>query len=290
MNTPTTDTTGWTGRQGRLPAPWSAGRPFIMGIVNCTPDSFSDGGLHLDTGPAIRHGLELLEAGAAIVDVGGESTRPGANPVPAPEEIRRVVPVIQGLRTCHPTALISVDTSKAEVAEAALAAGADLVNDVTAASDPEMLGVVAAASAGIVLMHMRGTPRTMQSDTVYTHVVAEVHGHLHERATAAMEAGIPPDAVWLDPGIGFGKDDPGNLALLAALPDLAALGHPVVVGPSRKSFIGRLTGAEVGDRLPGTLAALVPALDCPRAVVRVHDVAEVARFLTVATAIREATA
>ena len=290
MRASTTDTTGWTGRQGRLPGPWVGGRPFVMGVVNCTPDSFSDGGRYLDTGPAIRHGLELLETGAAVVDVGGESTRPGADPVPADEEIRRVVPVIQGLRTCEPEALISVDTSKPEVALAALEAGADLVNDVTAAADPRMLEVVAGHGAGIVLMHMRGDPRTMQADTRYTHVVAEVHGFLRERATAAVAAGIPPDGVWLDPGIGFGKDDTGNLALLAALPDLAALGHPVVVGPSRKSFIGRLTGAPVEDRLAGTLAALVPALDCPRAVVRVHDVTEASRFLTVAAAIREATA
>ncbi len=153
-----------------------------------------------------------------------------------------------------------------------------------------MLPVVREHGAGIVLMHMRGTPRTMQEDTRYTHVVAEVHAHLRERAAAALEAGIHPDAVWLDPGIGFGKDDPGNLALLAALPHLASLGHPVVVGPSRKSFIGRLTGAGVEDRLPGTLAALIPALDCPRAVVRVHDVAAVSRFLAVATALGEATA
>jgi len=284
------DAAEWTGRQGRLPVPWPAGRPLIMGVVNCTPDSFSDGGLYLDTGSAIRRGLELLEAGATIVDVGGESTRPGADPVPLEVEISRVVPVVEGLRTCHPSALISVDTSKAEVARAALAAGADLVNDVTAASEPGMLELVQEQGAGIVLMHMRGDPRTMQSDTRYTHVVAEVHGFLRERAAAALEAGLPREAIWLDPGIGFGKDDPGNLALLAALPDLAALGHPVVVGPSRKSFIGRLTGAATGDRLPGTLASLIPALDCPRAVVRVHDVTEVDRFLTVATAIREATA
>jgi len=259
-----------------------------MGIVNCTPDSFSDGGLLPDTGAAIRHALMLVEQGAGILDIGGESTRPGADPVPAEQEMRRVLPVIQGLRACAPGILISIDTSKAEVAGQALAAGADLVNDVTAGRDPGMLEVVAERGAGIVLMHMRGSPRDMQSDTAYEHVVAEVHGFLRERASEAMAAGIPNDLVWLDPGIGFGKDDAGNLALLAALPDLAALGHPVVVGPSRKSFIGRLTGAPVGERLAGTLAALHPALSCPRAIVRVHDVAPVKQYLMVARGIMAA--
>ncbi len=272
----------------RLATLWPADLPHVMGILNCTPDSFSDGGRFLDTERAVAHGTTLIEEGAAIVDVGGESTRPGADPVPAGEEIRRVVPVIRRLRERHPETILSVDTAKADVASAALEAGADLVNDVTAGRDPGMFPVIARAGAGIVLMHMRGTPRTMQTDTRYTHVVAEVIRFLRTRMEAAEAAGIRPDAVWLDPGIGFGKDDAGNIALIAALPDLSTLGRPVVLGPSRKSFIGRMTGASVGARLPGTLAALAPALECPRAVVRVHDAAAARQYLTIAAAIREA--
>jgi len=267
---------------------WSAGSPAIMGIVNCTPDSFSDGGLYLDAGAAIRHALNLVEDGARILDIGGESTRPGANPVPAELELERVLPVIEGVRACAPKVVISIDTSKAEVAAPALDAGADLVNDVTAGRDPGMFSVVAERGAGIVLMHMRGSARDMQADTEYDHVVAEVHAFLRERAAAASSAGILAHRIWLDPGIGFGKDDEGNLALLAALPDLAALAYPVVVGPSRKSFIGRLTGAPLDERLPGTLAALHPALRCPRSVVRVHDVAPVRQYLEIARGIMAA--
>jgi len=272
----------------RLAALWPATRPHVMGVLNCTPDSFSDGGRYLDIARAVARGTELVEEGAAIIDVGGESTRPGADPVPADEEIRRVVPVIRDLRRRHPESVLSVDTAKPEVASAALEAGADLVNDVTAGRDPGMFPLIARAGAGIVLMHMRGTPRTMQADTRYTHVVAEVVRFLRTRMEAAEAAGIHPGSVWLDPGIGFGKDDAGNVALLAALPDLAALGRPVVLGPSRKSFIGRMTGAPVEARLPGTLAALAPALECPRAVVRVHDAAAARQYLTIAGAIREA--
>jgi dihydropteroate synthase len=198
-----------------------------------------------------------------------------------------VVPVVAEIRRLHPGLPVSVDTSKAEVAAAALEAGADLVNDVSACRDPEMLATVAAAGAGIALMHMRGEPRTMQQDTRYDDVVAEVHAFLRRRAAAAVAAGVDGDLVWLDPGIGFGKDVEGNLALLRALPDLAALGHPVLVGPSRKAFIGRLTGAAVDDRLPGTLAAVHPAVALPRAVVRVHDVAAAVQYLAVARRIAE---
>ncbi len=277
------------GGAARLARLWPRPLPVVMGILNCTPDSFSDGGRFLELDRAVAHGLRLLEEGAEIVDVGGESTRPGAEPVPARMEIQRVVPVIETLRRERPEALISVDTSKTEVAREALDAGADLVNDVTAGAAPGMLEAVAESGAGVVLMHMRGTPRTMQGETRYDHVVAEVASFLRDRLRAAVDAGVRRDAVWLDPGIGFGKDDAGNIELLAALPDLAALGQPVLVGPSRKSFIGRITGAPVGERLPGTLAALLPALRCPRAVVRVHDPAPVAQFLTVARAILEAT-
>ncbi len=259
-----------------------------MAVVNCTPDSFSDGGRFGDPDSALAHAEALLGAGADIIDVGGESTRPGAPPVRAAKELERVIPVISELRRRHPDAAISVDTSKTAVAARALDAGADLVNDVTAASDSGMLEVVAERNAGIALMHMRGTPRTMQADTHYDDVVAEVHAFLRGRGAAAVSAGIPRDRVWLDPGIGFGKDAEGNLELLAALRRLAGLGHPVLVGPSRKSFIGQITGAAADERLPGTLAALIPALSLERVVVRVHDAGPVLQFLEVAHRLREA--
>lgn len=279
------------GRQShRLDKLWPRQRPVVMGILNCTPDSFSDGGSYAGADEAVRRGEEMLADGALIIDVGGESTRPGASPVDAGEESRRVLPVIEALRRRRPDAVLSVDTSKPEVAAAALAAGADLVNDVTAGAAPGMLELVAAQGAGVVLMHMRGTPRTMQVDLAYRNVVAEVHERLLERARAAVAAGVPRDRVWLDPGIGFGKDDDGNLALLAALPDLAAHGHPVVVGPSNKAFIGRLTGAPLESRLPGTLGALIPAVALERAVVRVHDPAAAVQFLEIAVRVSEASA
>lgn len=267
---------------------FAGGSPAIMGILNVTPDSFSDGGLFLEHQAAVARGLEMLAEGAVIVDVGGESTRPGAAPVPADEEAARVVPVLAALAQKAPQAVLSVDTSKPDVAERALAAGAQLVNDVTAGGDPRMLEVVAEAGAGIVLMHMRGTPQTMQQDTRYTHVVAEVAEFLAARADAALAAGVPKERIFLDPGIGFGKDLEGNLALLRALAHLAALGFALVLGVSRKSFIGQLTGAAVGERLPGSLAALLPALGCPQVVVRVHDVAATKQFLQVARAVRAA--
>jgi dihydropteroate synthase len=269
-------------RASRLGAVWAGRQTAIMAILNCTPDSFSDGGRYLDRSSAVARGEELFRQDADIIDIGGESTRPGSRPVEADEEKKRVVPVVAELRRRHPEAVLSVDTTKAEVALAGLDAGADIINDVSGAGDPRMLHVVADHGAGIVLMHMRGTPRTMQQDTQYDDVVAEVHRHLLELAAAALAAGIPRDSVWLDPGIGFGKDDDGNLRLLAALPDLAAHGHPVVIGPSAKSFIGRLTGAEVEHRLPGTLAALTPAVGVPRSVVRVHDPAAARQFLAIA--------
>jgi len=257
-----------------------------MGILNITPDSFSDAGRFFDRAAALEHADRLLAEGADLLDVGGESTRPGAAPVSAAEEAARVVPVVAGVVARHPQVLVSVDTAKASVARAALDAGAVMVNDVTAGRDPEMLELVAARRAAIVLMHMRGDPRTMQSDTRYSDVVAEVHEFLAGRAAAAVAAGVAPADVLLDPGIGFGKDVEGNLRLLAALPDLAALGHPVVVGASRKSFIGALTGAPAGDRVPGSLAALTAAGALARVVVRVHDVAATVQFLTVLQASR----
>jgi dihydropteroate synthase len=259
-----------------------------MGVVNCTPDSFSDGGEFFDPDLALQHAEALLEAGALIIDVGGESTRPGAAEVDAATESARVLPLIRELARRHPDAILSVDTCKAEVAEAALAAGALIVNDVSAAADPAMLPLVAAHEATLVLMHRRGSPASMQQNTSYEHVVAEVHDFLARRARAAEEAGVAPRRIWLDPGIGFGKDDRGNLQLLAALPDLAALGYPVLVGPSRKSFIGRLTGAPVHERLPGTLASLIPVVGLDRVVVRVHEPAPVLQFLEIATRLRGA--
>jgi dihydropteroate synthase len=274
----------------RLDGIWPRRRALVMGVLNCTPDSFSDGGCFVGPDRAVRHALHLYEEGAEIVDVGGESTRPGARAVSAEEECERVVPVIAEIRRLRPHALISVDTSKAQVAEWSLEAGADVINDVRAAADPRILDVAAAHGAAVVLMHMRGTPRSMQDDTRYTHLVAEVCGFLASRAAAALDVGIADDRIWLDPGIGFGKDDEGNLQLLAALPDLAALGHPVVIGPSRKSFIGRLTGAPVDERLAGTLASLIPVPGIDRSVVRVHDPGPAVQFLEIASRLRGAAA
>jgi len=278
------------GRTTRLDGIWPRKRPAVMGILNCTPDSFADGGRAYRFEDGLRQAQNLIEGGATIVDVGGESTRPGAEPVDAGEEQRRVVPVISEIRRRWPDVVLSVDTSKRDVAAQALEAGADLVNDVTAGAQPGMLDLVAQHGAGIILMHIRGEPRSMQDDTSYMNVVAEVHEHLRRRAAAAVDAGILPHRVWLDPGIGFGKDDDGNLALLAALPDLGVFNHPIVIGPSQKSFIGQLTGAVLEARLPGTLGALIPAIEIPRAVVRVHDSAAAVQFLEIAGRLREASA
>jgi dihydropteroate synthase len=242
-----------------------------MGIVNVTPDSFSDGGRYLDAAAAIAHGRELLDEGADILDVGGESTRPGAAAVGPEEETARVVPVIEALAA--EGARMSVDTSKAEVAAAALAAGAEIVNDVTALGDPAMAPVCAEAGCGLILMHMKGTPRTMQEDPRYEDVSAEVGEYLGERLEAATAAGVDPERVWLDPGIGFGKTVEHNLELLARIDRIAELGRPVVVGTSRKNFIGVVTGREVGERIGGSIATNVLALAGGAAVLRVHDVA-----------------
>ena len=256
----------------------------LMGVVNVTPDSFSDGGLYLDPEAAIAHGRELAAAGAEILDVGGESTRPGAEPVAAEEEMRRVVPVIEGLRDAG--AEISVDTSKAPVAAAALEAGATIVNDVTALrGDPEMAALCAERGATVVLMHMLGEPRTMQDDPRYGDVVAEVKAFLAERLESAVVAGIPEEDVWLDPGIGFGKTGAHNMELLRRLGELRELGRPLVIGTSRKSFIGRVDGSGPGERLGGTIASSVLAAAEGAAVLRVHDVAEVSQALAVTAAI-----
>jgi dihydropteroate synthase len=213
----------------------------LMGVVNVTPDSFSDGGLYLDPGAAVAHGWRLAQEGAEILDVGGESTRPGAEPVAAEQELRRVLPVVEGLAAMASGAVISIDTAKASVARAALEAGATLVNDVTALrGDPEMAGVVAQGAAECCLMHMLGEPRTMQREACYGDVVDDVKAFLEQRLAFAVGAGIAEERVLLDPGIGFGKTLEHNLQLLRRLPELAALGRPLVVGTSRKSFIGRI--------------------------------------------------
>ncbi|MGZ8665560.1 MAG: dihydropteroate synthase [Solirubrobacterales bacterium] len=260
----------------------------LMGVVNVTPDSFSDGGLFLDAERAIAHGLELAGQGAEILDVGGESTRPGAEEVGADEERRRTEPVVRELAGAlgGEGASISIDTSKRAVAEAALDAGATIVNDVTALrADPEIADLVAERGAGLVLMHMLGDPRTMQIDPVYEDVVAEVGAFLAERAEAAIAAGVPRERIWLDPGIGFGKTLEHNLELLARLGEIATLGFPLVIGASRKSFIGKLDGSGVGERLGGTIAASVLAAANGAEVLRVHDVAEMAQALRVAEAV-----
>lgn len=255
-----------------------------MGVVNVTPDSFSDGGRFLEPELAIEHGRELEEAGAAILDVGGESTRPGAEPVAEAEELLRVVPVVEGLAGGE--AEISVDTSKAAVAAAALDAGATIVNDVTALrGDPGMAALCADRGCTVILMHMRGDPRTMQDDPAYDDVVAEVKAFLAERLEAAVAAGIDEERIWLDPGIGFGKTVAHNLELLGRLPELAGLGRPLVVGTSRKGFIGGIDGSDARERLGGTIASSVLAAAAGAEVLRVHDVAEMAQALRLATAV-----
>lgn len=258
----------------------------LMGIVNATPDSFSDGGRFLEPRAAVAHGLALIDDGAAIVDVGGESTRPGAEPVPLGEELRRVRPVIEGIAAAATGAQISIDTSKSAVAYAALRAGATLVNDVSALrADPEMARVVAEAGADCCLVHMLGESRTMQRAPRYDDVVDDVKAFLAERLDFAVRAGIDERRVLLDPGIGFGKTIEHNLQLLARLDELVELGRPVVIGTSRKSFIGRLAGTPPGsERLAGTLATNVLALERGASVFRVHDVAPAREALAVAAA------
>jgi dihydropteroate synthase len=256
----------------------------LMGVVNVTPDSFSDGGLYLDPQRAIEHGRELARDGATILDVGGESTRPGAEAVTPEEELRRVLPVIEGL--AGGAATVSVDTSKRAVAEAAIDAGAGVVNDVTALrGDPEMAALCADRGPKVVLMHMAGAPRTMQLAPHYEDVVDEVKAFLAERVEAALAAGVAEDQIWLDPGIGFGKTVAHNHELLRRLPELGSLGRPLVIGTSRKGFLGSADGAGINDRLGGTIASSVLAVAEGADVLRVHDVSEVAQALTVATAI-----
>lgn len=267
-----------------------SGRVLVMGILNVTPDSFSDGGRYQEPGAAVARGLELLAQGADIVDVGAESTRPGSAAVPAAEQWRRLEPVLRGLAAARPEATLSLDTRLAEVAERGLSLGVHIVNDVSALSDRAMSGVVASAGAGLVLMHMRGTPENMQQDTTYGDVTAEVAMFLQTRAAAARAAGVAEEAVAFDPGIGFGKSAAGSLELLVRLPELTALGRPVLVGASRKSFLARITGDEgpPADRVPASLAAAALAVDGGATILRVHDVAATARVARLALAAREA--
>jgi len=261
----------------------------IMGIVNVTPDSFSDGGDYLEPGRAIGHGRQLIEEGADVLDIGGESTRPGARGVRADEEMARVGPVVEAL--VRDQARVSIDTSKVAVAEVALSAGAAMVNDVTALrAEPDLAAVCAEHGCEVVLMHMLGDPRTMQDNPTYEDVVDDVKAFLAERIEYAVNEGIDEDRIWIDPGIGFGKTVEHNLELHRRLGELAELGRPIVFGSSRKSFIGKLTGAEVDRRLGGTIASNVIAYANGARMLRVHEVAPLRQALTIADAILDPSA
>jgi dihydropteroate synthase len=261
-------------------------QPWIMGIVNVTPDSFSDRGVHFDRTAAIDGALRMEQDGAAIVDVGGESTRPGAEPVSLQAELDRVIPVIEGIRA-RSEVTISIDTRKARVAEAALEAGADIVNDVTALrEDPDMRPLVARRGVPAILMHMRGEPRTMQQNIHYDDVVSDVARDLETWRDEAIAAGVKREQILVDPGIGFGKTFDHNLEILARCREFACIA-PVVIGASRKAFVGHLTGRATGpERMAGSLAAVAFALEGGAAIVRVHDVRETVDFLNVARAVR----
>lgn len=259
-------------------------RPLVMGVLNLTPDSFSDGGAYADPSEAVERAVRMLAEGADLVDVGGESTRPGAEPVEAEEEWRRIAGVARELG--RRGVRFSVDTRKAAVAEKALDAGAAVVNDVTAfGHDSQMARLVRTSGAGAVLMHMRGTPQTMQSDVGYDDLLGEIRTSLSDAADRAQEQGVSPDQIVLDPGIGFGKSAAGNLKVLNRLDSLVSIGYPILVGPSRKTFLGTVLGTGVTDRLEGTVAACVLARDRGACIFRVHEVLAVRRALDVTNAI-----
>lgn len=261
-------------------------RVLVMGILNVTPDSFYSEIRTFDTDAAIAAGLRMIEQGADIVDIGGESSRPGANPVTTEQELRRVLPVIEGLRS-RTSVPLSIDTTKARVAKDALQAGASIINDISALrADPNMAGTIADAGAKVVLMHMQGVPQTMQNEPQYQDVVSEVCDFLVERAHTAQEAGIPASNIILDPGIGFGKRLEHNLALLRRLSKLVSYGYPVLVGLSRKSFLGLLLDLPASERLEGTIAANAVAIACGASIIRVHDVKEGRRTADVAIRLR----
>jgi dihydropteroate synthase len=268
----------------------TANLPRIMGILNVTPDSFSDGGRYLDSSAAFDRAAEMLEEGADIIDIGAESTRPGAEPVPADVQMARVLPVIEGLAAIRPQPVLSIDTRSALVAEAALSAGASMVNDISALrDDAELAGVVARRGASLVLMHMKGTPADMQrgGGPHYDDVVEEVRAFLRERADFARARGVPDASIIIDPGLGFGKRYEDNLALLRGIARLRELGYPVLIGASRKSFIGRaLDQPEPKDRLVGSLVVAVLAALDGAAILRVHDVAPTVQALRMLRAIR----
>lgn len=261
-------------------------KPLVMGVLNLTPDSFSDGGEYQALPSALAHAREMIRQGADILDLGGESTRPGAEPVALQQELDRVLPVIEALR--RETDLpISIDTSKAAVMTAAVAAGASMINDVTALRGDGALSAAAALGVPVCLMHMRGEPRTMQDAPTYENVVTEVRDFLQARAQSAVAAGLSPTAVIVDPGFGFGKTLEHNLALLTELPQIASLGYPVLAGLSRKSMLGQLTGRPVGERLAGSVALAVLAAERGAAILRVHDVAPTVDALRILAALRE---
>jgi dihydropteroate synthase len=260
-------------------------RTLVVGILNVTPDSFSDGGRYLDRATAVAHATRMVEEGADILDVGGESTRPGSSAVSADEELERVHPVIERLAELHPAIPISIDTRKAGVAAEALDAGATIVNDVSGGADPAMFDVVRDREAAVVLMHMQGDPATMQEAPEYDDVVGEVHQYLRQRIEAAELAGIDPERIAIDPGIGFGKDLGHNLELMHGVGALLDLGRPVLVGPSRKKFIGTILDLPEEERVEGTVGAVVWMVARGAHLVRVHDVKEVVRAVRVADAI-----
>ncbi len=271
----------WTVRGRRL----EIDRPLVMGVVNVTPDSFFDGGRYARCDDAIERCFQLVREGADILDIGGESSRPGSKPVPAEEEIRRVEPVIRRV-AAETDVPISCDTWKNRTAEAAIRAGASIINDISAGTlDSAIFDTVRTHGCGIILMHMRGTPETMQDAPSYDDAVSEIAAYLRDAVLRAAAAGIPPEAVAVDPGIGFGKRVRDNLDILRRLPEIAAAGRPVVVGASRKSFIGKIAGAQPQERLAGSLAAAVIAALNGASVVRVHDVAETRQALAVAAAV-----
>ena len=263
-------------------------RTLVVGILNVTPDSFSDGGRYLDPATAIAHATRMVDDGADILDVGGESTRPGSTPVSADEELERVHPLIERLAELHPAVPVSIDTRKADVAAEALDAGATIVNDVSGGADPAMFDVVRDREAAVVLMHMRGDPTTMQEAPHYDDVVGDVHEYLRQRIEAAELAGIDPERIAIDPGIGFGKDLDHNLDLMHGVDALLDLGRPVLVGPSRKKFIGTILDLPVEERVEGTLGAVVWMIARGAHLVRVHDVREVVRAVRVSDAIARA--
>jgi dihydropteroate synthase len=251
-------------------------RTLVMGILNVTPDSFADGGLYADEESAVRRAIEMADSGADIIDVGGESTRPFSEPVPESEELDRIIPVIRRLSE-EADVLISVDTRRPSVASKAIEAGAVMVNDVSGLRDPEMISMISDADVPVVLMHMRGEPKTMQRDIHYDDVIGDIMMYFHGRLETALDMGVDPKSIVLDPGIGFGKTVENNLEIIRRLREFGCMGHPILVGPSRKSFIGKILGLPVQDRVEGTMAAVVASIMNGASIVRVHDVKEAVR-------------